>query len=87
MKCLRVTKIIKEIKFERSGGSYKQEQVSRDNHSQNIWDWVCFSCEIAHCGKSLISASAGFFASIKKTLFWAGSLGPRLSFYEVCTLS
>ena len=77
---------MKEINFEAVLGELEEKKVSRDNHSQNIWDWLCFSCEITHCGKSLISVFEDFFASIKKILILAGSLDPTIWFYEVCTL-
>ena len=78
---------MKEINFEAVLGELEEKKVSRDNHSQNIWDWLCFSCEIKDCGKSLISVFEDVFASIKKILILAGALGPRLSFYAVFTLS
>ena len=53
------------------------------NHSQNIWDWLLFSCEIAYYRKSLISVFQEFFASIKKILIMGGRLSTRLSFYEI----
>ena len=38
VKTVRVTKIVKEIKFEGVWGKLEAKNVSRDNHSQNIWD-------------------------------------------------
>ena len=38
MKGLKVTKFVKEIKFERIWGKLEAKIVSRDNHSQNILD-------------------------------------------------
>ena len=35
-KGLRVTKIVKEIKFEEFRGDSEEKNVSTDNHSQNI---------------------------------------------------
>ena len=78
---------MKEINFEAVLGELEEKKVSRDNHWQNIWDWLCFSCEITDCGESLISVFEDVFASIKKILILAGNLGPTLWFYEVCTLS
>ena len=46
-------------------------------------DWLWFSCEIAHCGKSLFSVFEEFVASIRKILILAGRLGTRISFYKV----
>ena len=53
------------------------------NHSQNIWDWLWFSYEIAHYGKTLISVFEDILASVKKILILAGGLGASLSFYEI----
>ena len=36
MKDLRVTKIVKEIKFERVWGESEGRNICRDNHSQNV---------------------------------------------------
>ena len=38
LKCLRVTKIVKEIKFEGVWDELEGKSVSRHNHSQSIWD-------------------------------------------------
>ena len=38
VKCIRVTEIAKEIKFEEVCGELESKKVSRDNQSQNIWD-------------------------------------------------
>ena len=38
VKELKVTKIVKEVKFEGVWGKLEAKNVSRDNHSQNIWD-------------------------------------------------
>ena len=66
MKCLRVTKIVKEIKFEGAWDELEAKNISRDNQSQNIWDWLWFSCEIKHYGKSLISV----FEVLTEYRFW-----------------
>ena len=42
-----------------------------------------FPCEIAQCGKNLISAFQQFFASIGKMFILAGEMGTGLSFYLV----
>ena len=52
--------------------------VGSCNHSENIWDWLWFSCEVAHYGKNLISAFEEFFANIKKICVLAGALGTKL---------
>ena len=36
------------------------------SRGQGIWDKLCFSCEIAQCGKALISIFQQFSVSIKK---------------------
>ena len=46
-----------------------------------------FHVKILHHGKSLISVFQEFFASINNIFILAGTLGTRLSFYEVWTLS
>ena len=43
------------------------------NNSQDIWDLFLFSCEIAHNGKSLISAFEEFCASAGKPFVLAGA--------------
>ena len=53
------------------------------NNSQNIWDKLQFSCEIAHYEQNLISVFQDLFAGINKTFILVGGLGTRLSFYEV----
>ena len=53
------------------------------NHLRDIWDWLWFSCGIAHYRKSLISVFERVFASIGRILGMAGGLGNRLSFYGV----
>ena len=51
--------------------------------TQNIWDQLLFSCEIAHNGKGLISLFQEFSTSIDKAFILAGGLGTGLSFYAV----
>ena len=50
----------------------KAEAIPNYNHSQNIWDWLQFSCEIVHCGRGLISVLQEFFAIINKISILAG---------------
>ena len=83
MKCLRVTKLVKEIKFEGVWDDLEAKNVSKDNHSQNIWDWPWFSCEIAHYRKGLVPVFGEFVASTEEMLILTGGLGTRLSFYGV----
>ena len=49
------------------------------NHSQDIWDKLWFSYEVAKYGNVLISVFQEFFASFNKILILAGRLGARLS--------
>ena len=44
-------------------------------HGQDTWDRLWFSCEIAQCGKALISIFQQFSVSIKKILGLEGRLG------------
>ena len=48
------------------------------NYSKNIWDKLCFSCEIAPYGNSSISIFQKFLASIKNIFILAGRLGTSL---------
>ena len=50
---------------------------SNYNHGQSIWDKQ-FSCKIGHYGKSSISISQEFFASIEKFFILGGRLSTRL---------
>ena len=55
--------------------------------SQDIWDYLLFSCEIAHSRKSLISILQEFSSSIDKAFILAGGVGTGVSFYEAFTVS
>ena len=83
MKCLQVTKIVKEMNFEGVWDKLEAKNISRDNHLQNIWAWLCLSCEINHYGKSLTLFFEELLAAIKNILILAGRLDTSLSFYEV----
>ena len=50
---------------------------------RGVWDWLWFSCGVAHCGRGLIAIFRGFFASIGEIFILAGGLGTGLSFYGV----
>ena len=63
-----------------------RKNVSRENRSQNLLDWLRCSCEIVHYGKILISVFEEVFASIKKILILPERSGTRLLLYEVYTL-
>ena len=69
---------MKKLSLEGAGTIEKQKNVSRDNHSQNIWDWLWCSSETVHYWKSLISVFEEIFASIKKISVLVGRLGTRL---------
>ena len=69
--------------FEGVLGELEAKIFAGGNQSQNIWDWLWFWCDIVQYWKNLIFVFEEFFASIKKILILAGSLGPSLSFYEV----
>ena len=69
--------------FEGVLGELESKIFAGGNQSQNIWDWLWFWCDIVQCWKNLVFVFEEFFASIKKILILAGSLGPSLSFYEV----
>ena len=66
-KCLRVMKLVKKVK---SGSSWKQVTVLRDNYPQYIWDELKFLYEIVHPRKNLISFFRKIFVSSGKTFFW-----------------
>ena len=51
--------------------------------SRGIWDWLWFSCGVAHGGKGLISIFQGLSSSVGGTFVLAGGLGAGLSFYGV----
>ena len=85
MKDLRVTKIVKEIKFERVWGEL---EVKKYFQRQSFIKYFRLTlCEIANYEKSLISVFEEFFASINKIFILEGRLDTRLLFYEVQTLS
>ena len=54
-KNLTFTKIVKKSGLKGSAGSSKQKIVSRDNHLQNIWGKLKFSCELGPYGTGSIS--------------------------------
>ena len=83
MKVLKDNTIVGETKFGEVLGELEANNVSRDNHSQNIWDKLWFSFETAHYLKSLIFVFQEFFACIDKIFILIGRLGNRLSFNEV----
>ena len=77
MKGFRVTKNPKEIKFEGSGASSNQKQVSRDNQRLAL----VFARNSALQGK-FIYIFQEFFARIDKIFILAGRLRTGVSFYS-----
>ena len=74
---LDLQKLSNKSNLKRSRASLKQE-TARDNHSQNIWDKLYFSCEIVHYGKSSISVFQEIFTSfIDKILISEEGLSTR----------
>ena len=47
---------------------------------RGCWNWLSFSCGVAHCGEILVSVFQGFFASIGQMSILAG--GWALSFHS-----
>ena len=82
MKGLRVTKSFKQIKFEGIQGELFPGTITH-----KVFETNTLSCEIANYRKSLISVLQIFFTSIDKISILEGSLGARLSFYEVLKFS
>ena len=78
MKCLQVTKIVKEIK---SGGVWDKLEAKQCFQRQSFTKYLTW--KIAHYGKSLTFVFEELLASLKKNLILAGRLVTRLSFYEV----
>ena len=78
MKCLQVTKIVKEIK---SGGVWDKLEAKECFRRQSFTKYLTW--EIGHYGKSLTFVFEVLFASSKKILILVGRLVTRLSLYEV----
>ena len=51
--------------------------ISAYNHSLNIWDKLCFLCEIAHHGKSSVSVFQEIFTSTDKVFISGGGPSTR----------
>ena len=83
MKGLRVTKIVKEIKFEGIWDNLESKKCFQSQSFTKYLRLTLFSSEIANYLKSLMSNFQELFASINKTFILAEGLGTRLSFYEV----
>ena len=83
MNGLRVSKILKEIKFY---GVWDELEAKKYFQRQPFIKYLrltLVSMRNRALGKSLISVLQRFFASIDKIFILAGRLGTRLSFYEV----
>ena len=78
MKCLQVTKIVKEIK---SGGVWDKLEAKECFQRQSFTKYLTWVT--AHYWKSLTFVFEVLFANLKKILILAGRLVTRLSFYEV----
>ena len=64
MKGFRVTKIVKEIKFEEVWGEFEAKKCFQRHSFTKYFRLTLVSCKIVHYGKSLISVFKEFFASI-----------------------
>ena len=57
------------------------------NYSQNIWERLLFSCEIAHYGKSSISVFQEIFISNDKIFISGGGMSIRQKLFDVLRFS
>ena len=69
------------------GTSYKQQNVSRDNYSQSIWEKLQFPSGIAHYWKISFSIFQEIFASSENIFFSGGGLTTRQQFYGALGIS
>ena len=51
--------------------------------SQGVWDWLWFSCGVAHGEGSLVPVFHGFSVSVGRNFILARGLGAGLAFYGV----
>ena len=84
---LRVTKIVRGIKFEGVWVEFKSKNCFQRQSFTKYLRLALVSCEIAHYEKSLISVFQEFFASISKIFTLTRRLATRLSLYEGLGLS
>ena len=68
-------KFSKELILKKPGQSWNQEEVSRDNHSQNISDQLSSSRETMYYEKSLIVIFWDFWLVLTKRLFFSRENG------------
>ena len=83
MKGFRVTKMVKEIKFEGVWGRVRSKKCFQRQPFTIYLRLTLVFMWNSIVGNGLISVFQEFFASIKKMLILAGRLGTRLSFYGV----
>ena len=82
MKGLRVTKIVKETKFEVVWGKLEPKIIFPETkYSQNMFS--CFHVKERTTVKVKFLFFKSFFFSVNKIFILAGGLGTRLLFYEV----
>ena len=62
--------------------SYSQKRFSRDNHLQELCDYLQFPYERAQHGKILVAFFRDFLASTNKIFTLAWLLGTISSFYK-----
>ena len=81
MKILKVTKIVKELKFKGVWGRIRIKKKFPETKSHKILENSSRFHVEEHATGSLISVFQEFSASINKKFILAGRLGTRLSFY------
>ena len=60
------------MNFEGPRPSYKQKIISRDNHGQNIWDKLSFSCENTAMRENFNFYFSTVFCKFQKKFFGFG---------------
>ena len=83
IKALRVTKIVKEIKFEEVWGKLKSKKGFQIQSFTKYLRLTLVFLEIVHYGKSLTSVFQECFDSINGIFILKWRLSTRLLFYEV----
>ena len=82
MKGRRVTKNVKEIKFQGVWVSLNKKKFPETTTHKIFETNSSFHMKWRTTGKSLISVFKGFFPTVNKTSVLPGRLGTRLSFYD-----
>ena len=85
MKGLRVTKIVKEVKFEGALRELNKKKIP-ETIIYKTYETLVYMWNSA-LRESLISAFQEFFTSTNKIFILVGRLGTMLSFFEVFRLS